>query len=300
MCRLIITACLFGGLLYGSLFAQSASFQFKHLTPADGLASTTVVDITQDSYGFIWIGSQDGISRYNGESFKHFRPNPGDSLSISSLDAQYLVADNNGGVWVTITDLGLDYYDPEIEGFRKYRTEDGLPEGQRFTEVSVDAQGTVWAATDSSVYRLNSDTDRFEREEAQSRIGSIYRLKAYGNGELIYFHQAPTGELYIGRRDEMGEYTYEPVGRSLNPGGNHPYRMHLFADIVGNEWLVNQNHAARKPAGSNDWEIITVRNSDCFDNLREALFDQEGLLWVKNTDVLCRINLATGQSDIFR
>lgn len=279
--------------------SQGTSFQFKHLTPADGLASTTVVDITQDQYGFIWVGSQDGVSRYDGESFKHFRPNPGDSLSISSLDAQYLAADNKGGVWVTITDRGLDYYDPKIEGFRKYRSEDGLPEGQRFTEVSIDDSGNVWAATDSSVYKLNEATDQFFREEGQ-RIGSIYRIKAHNNGELIYFHQAPTGELYIGRRDSSGVYSYENVSRRLNPGGNHPYRMHLFSDDEGMEWLVNQSHVARKPVGSNDWEIIQFRNRACLDNLREALFDKEGLLWVKNTDVLCRINLDTGEADSFR
>lgn len=281
------------------VLAQGTSFQFKHLTPADGLASTTVVDITQDEYGFIWIGSQDGVSRFDGESFKHFRPNPGDSLSISSLDAQYLAADNEGGIWVTITDQGLDYYDPKLEGFQKYRAEDGLPEGQRFTEVSVDDSGNVWAATDSSIYRLNEETNRFFREEGQ-RLGSIYRMKTRGNGELIYFHQASTGELFIGRRDAAGVYSYESVSRRLNPSGNHPYRMHLFSDPAGNEWLVNQSHVARKSAGDANWEIITVRNRACLDNLREAQFDQEGLLWVKNTDVLCRINLATGQSDSFR
>lgn len=279
--------------------SQGTSFQFKHLTPADGLASTTVVDITQDRYGFIWVGSQDGVSRFDGESFRHFRPNPGDSLSISSLDAQYLAADNEGGVWVTITDRGLDYYDPELEGFRKYRSADGLPEGQRFTEVSIDDSGTVWAATDSSVYQLNKETDQFFREEGQ-RTGSIYRMKAHNNGELIYFHQAPTGELYIGRRDSGGVYSYENVSRSLNPSGNHPYRMHLFFDESGAEWLVNQSHVARKATESNDWEFITVGNQSCLNNLREALFDKEGLLWVKNADALCRINLETGQTDSFQ
>jgi signal transduction histidine kinase/ligand-binding sensor domain-containing protein len=281
------------------LIGQGNSYQFKHLTPADGLASTTVVDITQDQYGFIWIGSQDGVSRFDGESFNHFRPDPGDSLSISSLDAQYLAADNEGGVWVTITDQGLDYYDPEIEGFRKYRASDGLPAGQRFTEVSIDVSGNVWAATDSSIYRLNTNTDRFFREEGQ-QIGSIYRLKAYNNGELIYFHQAPTGELLIGRRDTSGEYTYENVTRRLNPSGSHPYRMHIFIDENGAEWLVNESHIARKPVNSQDWEILPVRNRACLDNLREALFDKEGLLWVKNQEVLCRINPVTGQAYEFR
>lgn len=297
--RHLILTLILSFVLPGFAMSQGTSFQFKHLTPADGLASTTVVDITQDQYGFIWVGSQDGVSRFDGESFKHFRPNPGDSLSISSLDAQYLAADNKGGVWVTITDRGLDYYDPDLEGFRKYRSEDGLPEGQRFTEVSIDDSGTVWAATDSSVYQLNNNTDRFFREEGQ-RIGSIYRMKAHKNGKLIYFHQALTGELFIGRRDSSGVYSYENVSRRLNPSGNHPYRMHLFSDEDGTEWLVNQSHVARKSASDNDWEIISVENLACLDNLREALFDKEGLLWVKNADALCRINLETGQSDSFR
>ncbi len=297
--RHLILTLILTFLIPATVLAQGTSFQFKHITPADGLASTTVVDITQDKYGFIWVGSQDGVSRFDGESFKHFRPNPGDSLSISSLDAQYLAADRKGGVWVTITDRGLDYYDPKIEGFRKYRSRDGLPQGQRFTEVSIDGNGTVWAATDSSVYQLNNDTDRFFREEGQ-RIGSIYRMKAYTNGKLIYFHQAPTGELYIGRRDSSGVYSYENVSRRLNPSGNHPYRMHLFSDDDGTEWLINESHVARKSASSQDWEIISVDNRACLDNLREALFDKEGLLWIKNTEVLCRINLETGRSDSFR
>ncbi|TVQ00774.1 MAG: GHKL domain-containing protein [Balneolaceae bacterium] len=279
-------------------YSQNASYQFQRITPADGLASTTVVDITQDTFGFIWIGSQDGVSRYNGRTFKHFRPNPNDSLSISSLDAEYITADNKGGIWVTITDQGLDYYDPEIEGFRQYRHEHGLPRDQRFIEVSVDDNGTVWAATDSSVYWLNPVNDRFEREEGQ-REGMIFRLQAYDDGELLFFIHTGSDPV-IGRRNSSGEYSYEPVPRRLNPSGNHPYRMHILKDEEGNEWLVNQDIIAKKAADNNNWRTVNVQNRQCLSNLREAVLHGTEHLWVMTTESICRVDLANGSASIFR
>ncbi|MCC5940526.1 MAG: GHKL domain-containing protein [Balneolaceae bacterium] len=280
------------------LSAQQSSFQFERLTPADGLASSTVIDIAQDSYGFIWIGSQDGLSRYDGRTFKHFRPNPRDSLSISSLNAEYLTADNKGGVWVTITDQGLDYYDAELEGFRRYRPEHGLPQNQRYIEVSIDGFDTVWASTDSSIYRLNKESYLFEKDEGQ-RAGSIYRLYAANNGELLFFMQSGAS-LFIGRRSSDGEYTYTPLTRDLNPSGSHPYRMHLIIDDDGTEWLINQDLIARKASGEDSWQRIPVQNSQCLSNLREAQLHGDGYIWVKTTESLCQVTIETGGTAIFR
>jgi signal transduction histidine kinase/streptogramin lyase len=295
------TIYLFAALLVITVqetFGQNASYQFHRITPADGLASTTVVDITQDTFGFIWIGSQDGVSRYNGRSFKHFRPNPNDTLSISSLAAEYITADHHGGIWVTITDQGLDYYDPVIEGFRQYRPEHGLPEGQRFIEVSVDGNGTVWAATDSSVYWLNPLSDHFEREEGQ-REGMIFRLQSYNDGELLFFVHTGSDPI-IGRRNSAGDYSYEPVPRRLNPSGSHPYRMHILRDEEGNEWLVNQDIIAKKIAGNNNWQTVNIQNRQCISNLREAVLHGTDFLWVMTTESICRVDLASGSTSIFR
>ena len=298
MHRLTFSCFIIIFLLFTDLIAQDTSFRFSHLTPADGLASTTVVDITQDSFGFIWIGSQDGVSRYDGRNFRHFRPNPRDTLSVSSTDAQYLTADKTGGIWITITDYGLNYYDPFLEGFISYGPDRGLPEGQRYIEVGVDDENNVWAATDSSVYRLNRETDYFERDEGQ-QDGIVYRMSAKNNGELIFFLQDESGSLAIGRRNEQGEYSYENVSRLLNPSVNHPYRMHLIFDQFGSEWLVNQDHAAVKRNPDDEWEIITPQNRACLDNLREAAIDRRGYLWAKNTELLCRMNLETAETSIF-
>ena len=295
--RVFLTVCAF--LLSSQLLsAQPSSFQFERLTPADGLASTTVIDIVQDSYGFIWIGSQDGLSRYDGRVFKHFRPNPRDSASISSLNAEYLTADNKGGIWVTITDQGLDYYDAELEGFRHYRPEQGLPPNQRYIEVSIDDYDNVWASTDSSIFRLNRETDHFEAEDGQ-REGSIYRLYATNNGELLFFMQSGAS-VFIGRRSSSGEYTYVPLTRDLNPSGSHPYRMHLMKDGLGTEWLINQDLISRKAPGEDSWQRVPVQNSQCLSNLREAQLFGENYIWVKTTESLCQITIDTGNTAIFR
>jgi signal transduction histidine kinase/ligand-binding sensor domain-containing protein len=286
---------LFALLPFHRTEAQNTSYPFTHLTPADGLASTTVVDIVQDSNGFIWIGSQDGVSRYDGRNFIHYRPNPIDSLSLSSLDAPYLEADNRGGIWVTITDQGVDYYDPVLEGFKKYRSGNGLPQNQRYTEISVDDSSNVWAATDSSIYRLDPVADRFVREDGQEP-GSVYRLQSKGNGELIFLHLSTKGDVYIGRRSSSGEYSYEEVSRSLNPSGSHPYRMHVFLDSDGGEWLVNQDQYMKKESPESEWTSYPVNDEICLDNLREALFDPEGNLWVKNTELLCKVDPESGET----
>ncbi len=299
MSKSFFTAILGSFLLFEVAVSQEISFRFSHLTPADGLASTTVAGITQDSFGFIWIGSQDGISRFDGRNFKHFRPNPADTLSLTSLDAQYLTADRQGGVWITITDYGLNYYDPHLEGFRHYGPEQGLPKDQRYTVVSVDHQNRVWAATDSSVYLLDEDTGRFYRDEGQ-QDGIVYRMAAHNNGELLFFQQSYDGAVFIGRRDEQGEYSYEPVTRTLNPSGRHPYRMHLIKDSDGNEWFVNQDHAAKKTENEESWQFITPQNQNCLANLREAVIDSQGYLWAKTTDLLCRMNLDSAETSVFR
>lgn len=280
------------------LFGRQSSFQFERLTPADGLASSTVIDIAQDSFGFIWIGSQDGLSRFDGRTFKHFRPNPRDSLSISSLNAEYLTTDSKGGVWVTITDQGLDYYDPNTEGFKYYRPEHGLPREQRYVEVSIDGEETVWASTDSSIYRLDRETDLFVRDEGQ-RDGSIYRLFASAEGRLLFFMQSGSS-VFIGRRNVQGEYSYTPLTRNLNPSGSHPYRMHLIIDEEGSEWLINQDMIAKKPSEEDSWQPIPVQSRQCLSNLREAALHSEGYIWAMTTESLCQISIESGSTAIFR
>src|SRR5215216_5601498 len=79
--------------------AQLVSFNFHHLTPADGLSNSTIRAIEQDKYGFIWIGTLNGLNVFNGYSVKNFLKNdePG---GLPSLAVTALYKDRKGTLWI--------------------------------------------------------------------------------------------------------------------------------------------------------------------------------------------------------
>ena len=88
--------------IYTSAFTQ---VRFENLTTTDGLSQSTVLSICQDSLGFIWLGTaHNGLNRYDGQRFVHFRHSSDNFNSLSSNNIKELLADKNGSIWI-----GTDY-----------------------------------------------------------------------------------------------------------------------------------------------------------------------------------------------
>ena len=92
---------------------------FGHLSIADGLSQMSVVSITQDSDGYMWFGTRDGLNRYDGKVFKIFRNDIEDTLSLSDNYIKVLISDSKGGLWIG-TAGGLNYYDNISDSFTRY------------------------------------------------------------------------------------------------------------------------------------------------------------------------------------
>ena len=65
-------------------YAQKPNYKFKSIKQSDGLINGTIMAMFEDSFGFIWIGTQQGIQRYNGKSFRNYQTSNGDSSGLSS------------------------------------------------------------------------------------------------------------------------------------------------------------------------------------------------------------------------
>ena len=100
-----------------TLFAQPEPIIFKNFSK--GLSQNTITSITQDEFGFLWVGTYYGLNRYDGTSFKSFISNPNDSLSISGNYITGIIPDMNGGIWVSTYGAGLNYYDIHKDEFQK-------------------------------------------------------------------------------------------------------------------------------------------------------------------------------------
>jgi ligand-binding sensor domain-containing protein/serine phosphatase RsbU (regulator of sigma subunit) len=100
--------------------AQYENMSFEHLTLKDGLSQITINSMIQDSYGFIWFATQDGLNRYDGVNMKVYRPdleNPEETIAGSFVN--YIYEDNNRDLWIA-TFSGLSKYDREEDRFYNF------------------------------------------------------------------------------------------------------------------------------------------------------------------------------------
>lgn len=148
----------------------AAPYSVKSLSVDDGLSQSMAYCILQDSRGFIWIGTQDGLNRYDGKTVKTYRHNP-DLPGSPGSDRYFTIwQDSDSRLWFGTQD-GISIYSPELDRFSRF----GSPEVNFCVRhISGDGEGNVWIAGDgASLLRFdrNSGTlsDLSLREWASSR-----------------------------------------------------------------------------------------------------------------------------------
>jgi hypothetical protein len=97
------------------------SIRFEHISLEQGLSQSVVNVIMQDQQGFLWIGTEDGLNRYDGYSFKVYRPEPENTKTISDRWVTSLVQDQDGYIWVGTRQGGLNRFDPRSGTFTAFR-----------------------------------------------------------------------------------------------------------------------------------------------------------------------------------
>lgn len=103
------------------IFSQQSNLRFNHLTVEQGLSQGNVECIYQDSQGFIWIGTQDGLNKYDGYDFTIYRNIPKDTNSISGNRIVKIIEDKYGILWIATYFNGLNSFDRTTNKFKRYR-----------------------------------------------------------------------------------------------------------------------------------------------------------------------------------
>jgi ligand-binding sensor domain-containing protein len=133
-------------------FSQGQPLQFEHLSTRDGLSERNINCIFQDSRGFIWIGTRDGLNRYDGYRFVVYRNNPYDQTSISNNYISHLAEDRSGNIWIATVGGGLNKFNPKSDRFTHYRHQDnnaGSLASDFINKIALDDNGSIWIATQS-------------------------------------------------------------------------------------------------------------------------------------------------------
>jgi ligand-binding sensor domain-containing protein/signal transduction histidine kinase/DNA-binding response OmpR family regulator len=142
----------------------------------DGVSSNTITCIMQDSKGFMWFGTRNGLNRFDGSSFKIFRNDINDPQSIGSNSILCLYEDNRARIWVG-TYKGVYVYDAVHEKFSLY---DKVPQGE-VRYVQGDKQNNIWIIANHILYKLNSTSNTLTSYNFSDTQSSVLSIGEDGN-----------------------------------------------------------------------------------------------------------------------
>jgi signal transduction histidine kinase/ligand-binding sensor domain-containing protein/DNA-binding response OmpR family regulator len=223
----------------GALQGQGPKLRFTHLSGEQGLSNSTIEVIFQDSRGFIWIGTRDGLNRFDGHEMVVYRNDPGDTTTLSDSYIRCIYEDKEHELWVGTVN-GLNRLDRGHDRWIRWKHRDGDAgslSGSSITAVIGDARDRLWIAT------YGGGLDRMDRETG--------RVRAYRMGEgpgglrddrILCILEANNGVIWIGT--QTGLDLFDPatgVFKAMeNPSitnGSGNTIVALQQDRQGNIWV---------------------------------------------------------------
>lgn len=224
--------------------ASSAETVFEHLDEKNGLASPIVTSFAQDGDGFLWVGTQSGLQRWDGYQFWSYKTQLGSSTSIPDNLINTLYTDSQGRLWVGTSSGGLARYDRATDNFTQYRSSGNDISAVNVYAITGDGGRGLWIGTDTGLYHLDADTGRF----AHPTLG-VNDEREPARRVLSLLHTAQ-GELWVGT--ELGlersvitdpqRSDFQRVPVPVPPDASSEINS-LFEDTAGNIWIGTQHGA---------------------------------------------------------
>jgi len=145
---------------------DSPHVKFNRVGSETGPPPEVITVMLQDRYGFFWIGSREGLYRYDGETFVTYRHDPGDPDSISGNTVRAIFEDRSGRLWFGTNTAGLNRLDSATGRFVRFRYASADPTSlshDSVYEIAQDKAGNIWVATQQGLNRFDEGTGAFSR-----------------------------------------------------------------------------------------------------------------------------------------
>ncbi len=248
---------------------------FENFTINDGLPSNRILDIIQDRFGYYWIATEAGLSRFDGKEFVNFYHDSKDNTTLSNNSITRITEDSEGELWIG-TRKGLNKLNRKDYSFKKYQhnpyNQEGLP-GDYIKAFLPDTSGILWLETANGFFsKFNTSKNTFQNfghREANKRYPchAINKLK---NGSLVITGRNIFPLLFNPKNNQLKEI--ESFDNFLHKGNIST----IYEEKNGQIWVGNSGYKLYI-AGNN---FSNPKELQKVSSIYDIVEDENGLLWM--------------------
>lgn len=271
-----------------SLSADRDDLRFFGYGTADGISVGKVRKVFQDSKGFLWIATEDGLNQFDGYEFRVFRNLDNNETSLSSNKIWDIIEDNQNRLWIA-TANGLNSYDlitGEFQIYKKDTTDNSLSDNE-IRSLLICRDSLLFIGThEGGLNRMNLNSKR------------IKKIQLPGNPSFIRRITCIDGKLYLGTHSNKF-YIYDPkTGEAKQKSipvtdKTGDIKINTFFPISKNKkWIGTENGIFEWHDKKDSYTDVTPghlfkNNKDVY-RIRDFLLDKDNILWIATNQGLLR------------
>lgn len=272
------------------LLSQNYDIQFTNVGISDGLSNSTVYSIIQDSKGFMWFGTQNGLNKYDGYSFNIFKNIPFDSTSLTDNWVLALLEDSKGNIWAGTHSGGVGMYDRNKGIFINYVNnpdDNNSLINNRVWALKEDRNGFIWIGTSSGLDKLNPETGEivhYLNNEIISKLNNAVNSIHFDDDGFVWAATWGSGLFKLNYDgDVLDNYLFDDHPIKSVPASNKIKVIYEDKDRI--MWLgTNQDGLIRFDRRSGDYKYYINIPGDIhslsFNSILSIIEDKRGNLWI--------------------
>ena len=276
-----------------ALFPQtnltSSSGGLVGILSENGLSQNTVHSILQDSDGFMWFATEDGLNKYDGYNFTVFKNDQLDSTSISDNFIWKIYQDKKGVLWICTNSGGLCRFDKEKEKFITFKNDPANPNSitlNNVRSICEDGDGNIWVGTENGLDKFNTKKNIFIHYRHNAEVP-----KSLSNNVILSIFEDKDGDLWIGSDGGIDKYdkvndnfiNYSFNSEDINSLSDNVV-LSIYQDRSGTLWIGTLKGLTKYDKKANRFSRYYVNtletNSINSNRINNIIEDKSDMLWI--------------------
>ncbi|SIT10346.1 hybrid sensor histidine kinase/response regulator transcription factor [Belliella pelovolcani] len=264
--------------------SANIEMKFDRIGVQQGLSQSSVLSIFQDSFGFLWIGTRDGLNKYDGYAFETYRHRANDITSLGGNTITEIQEDSKSNIWV-ITENGLSFFDRTSDGFLNYELPKDQFEFTLFNALLIDKKDQIWVGGRYGLFLFDPEKESFHRA-GNSAFQLLGMVSSLASDEI--------GNIYVGAsRTTLHKVDSNFKLSKVELETPKDFESRIESILVSQDSLWLGTYGDGLLLFSLEGKLLNQYNSQSNldkrisnDNIRALLKDSDGAIWIGTFDGL--------------